>query len=174
MKRILYLLLGAVIFTTACQTNTELTLTDADKNVIVETIKQTSDEFWSLWKEPYDSVYAENILKFMNQNFAETWQSEAVFASQGINLVKSLEDYQNSWETAITRRISTSFSNFESYYSVLSKNKVLEVTKEDYFVTRLDSTVGPLYNGITTIIWGRVDGEWKVQYMHLSWGRKPE
>ena len=62
----MFLLLGVVILTTACHTNTELT--DADKDAIVQDVKQASQEFVSIMSSTYDDKTYSKVLNFNDGN----------------------------------------------------------------------------------------------------------
>jgi len=167
MKKLLFLLLGLVIITTACQTNTELT--DADKDVIVESVKQASQEYWSILSSTYDSETYSKAINFIDENSDQMWQTEPVaMILNTTNIFNKQEDWLTTFEEVISNRISTPCKILEAYYSVLSNDKVLEVIVGNASYTKKDSTVVGPFKYVNTKIWSNIDGEWKFQFDHQS------
>lgn len=166
MKRLLYLLLGIVFIACACQTETELT--DADKDAIVQSVKQASEEYWSIWSSTYDDQTYSEFMKFYDINTDEMWQTEPVAVIINKNITYKQEESLAVAKSGFEERISTPTNIMKAHYSVLSDEKVLEVLEGDLTVIMKDSSVmGPLKFKMSNI-WAKVDGEWKIQFLHNS------
>ena len=172
MKKLLFLLLGFVIITTACQTNTELTY--ADKDAIVESVKQASQECWSIASSTYDSETVNKFLKFYDESSDKVWQTEPVAEIFNVGLINKQVDSFANYKSMFDNRLSTPSNIHNRHYSVLSENKVLEVLEGDFTVIMRDSTNAGTFKWIGTYLWANIDGEWKIQYAHNSYARQSE
>jgi predicted oxidoreductase (fatty acid repression mutant protein) len=172
MKRLLYLLLGIIIITYACQTNTELT--DADKDAIVQAVKQVSQELQSIMSSTYDSETYSKIIKFCDENSDRMWQAEPVAAIFNLDIISKQADNFANYESWFENRISGVDNVQKAHYSVLSDNKVLEVLEGDFSINMKDSTeLGP-FTWVGTNIWANIEGEWKMQFSHNSFAPQSE
>jgi len=172
MKKFLFLLLGVVILTTACQTNTELT--DADKDSIVQAVKQASQEYWSIMASTYDSETYSKAINFIDENSDQIWQTEPVASVTGIRIRYKRSDSFENLKSMFDDRLESPTKINNAHYSVLSKNKVLEVMEGEFTVIRKDSTNVGTFAWIGTTLWANIDGEWKIQYAHNSYARQSE
>ena len=164
MKKLLFLLLGIVIITTACQTNTELT--DADKDAIVQAVKQTSQEYWAAISQTYDIESYSKVRKYFDEDSDQIWQSDPIALILNTGIINKQADWQIQLETMIGNRISTPVNVSEVYYTTLSDKKVFEVIKGEFSYMRKDSSVvGPI-TFVGTSIWANINGEWKLQFVH--------
>ena len=170
MKKLLFLLLGVVIITTACQTSTELT--DADKDAMVQAVKQASQEFWSLASQAYDTGFFNQALKFWDENSDQIWQTDPVAVVFDTSITETKDEWMSDWKAMIDNRIKTTPTILESHFSVLTKDKVLEVNKGDITVMEKDSTIYGPNTMVNTIVWANINGEWKMQFWHESWAVK--
>jgi len=171
MKKLLFLLLGFVIITTACQTNTELT--DADKDAIVQAVKQKSQGYWSALGQIYDEDTYSTLMKYFDENSDQMWQTEPVsMILNTTSIFNKQEDWLTTFEEVISNRISTPCKILEAYYSVLSNDKVLEVIVGNASYTIKDSTIVGPFKYVNTAIWSSIDGEWKIQFDHQSTDRE--
>jgi hypothetical protein len=166
MKRVLYLLLGVIVITQGCQTNSKLT--DSDKDAMVQAVKQASTEYWAVWSSTYDTGTVGKIKKYMDLNTDQLWQTNPVSVIIDTTITYKQADALASIVSAVQNRISSPTIVKESHYSVLSDEKVLEVLEGDITVIWKDSTVmGPL-KYVMSNIWTNIDGEWKIQFLHNS------
>jgi len=172
MKKLLFLLLGLVILTTACQTNTELT--DADKDAMVQAVKQASQEYQSLISSIYDNETYNKSLKFIDENSDQMWQTEPVAIIYNLNIINKQAESLATLKSMFENRLSGIDNVQEAHYSVLSDNKVLEVIEGDFSIVFKDSTEGGPFNWVGTYIWANIEGEWKIQYAHNSYAQQSE
>jgi hypothetical protein len=166
MKRLLYLLLGIAILTQGCQTNS--VLTDSEKESIVQSVKKASQEFWSTLGQTYDNEIFNKVMKYYDENSDVMWQTDPVAFILNTSINYKQEDWLKQFEAVIGRRISTPCTVSESYYSVLTDKKVVEVINGTASVMYKDSTVVGPFKFVNTSIWGNIDGEWKMQFTHQS------
>ncbi|MEA1887263.1 MAG: hypothetical protein U9N72_08650 [Bacteroidota bacterium] len=166
MKRILYLLLGIVIITYACQTNSELT--DSDKEAIVQAVQEASQGYWTAIGQTYDNESPGEIKKYFDENADIIWQTEPVAFVLNTSITNKQADWLEMFETIIMNRISTPCTILETYYSVISHDKVLEVIKGDASYMEKDSTVVGPFKYVNTALWANINGEWKMQFNHQS------
>ncbi|MFO7852172.1 MAG: hypothetical protein ACQERS_09340 [Bacteroidota bacterium] len=172
MKRILYLLLGILVITYACQTETELT--DADKDAMVRDVKQASQEFVSIISSTYDNETYSKVLNFNDENSDKMWQTEPVAAIFNINVINKQAASFANLESWFENRISGVENIQKAHYSVLSDKKVLEVLEGDFSITWKDSTESGPFTWVGTNIWAKIDGGWKIQFVHNSFELQSE
>ena len=172
MKKLLFLLLGFVILTTACQTNTELT--DADEDAMVQAVKQASQEYQAIISGPYDNDSYNEAIKFIDENSDLIWQTEPVTSLTGIRVRYKRSDSFENLKSMFDDRLESPTKINNAHYSVLSKNKVLEVMEGEFTVIMKDSTNVGTFAWIGTTLWANIDGEWKIQYAHNSYARQSE
>ena len=165
-------LLAVVIVAHSCQTESELTV--SDKDAIVQEVKQVSQEYWSLLKQPYGSTTYSESLKYMDENADQIWLTEPVSVIFNTAITMTQAEWLTNYKSMIDNRISTDVTVLESYYSVLSSDKVLEVIKGEYTITRKDSSVVGPFIMANTAIWTNINGDWKNQYWHSSYMLKEE
>ncbi|MCA1757782.1 MAG: hypothetical protein LC649_10030 [Bacteroidales bacterium] len=141
---------------------------------MVESVKKASEKLFSAMGGPYDSETVNRFKAIGDENADKIWQTDPVLMVGNIGITDNQSDMWDMLDRIIENRIATPNTILESHYSVLSKDKVLDVTKFEYYVTLKDSTVGPPLIGVQTTLWANINGEWKTQYHHQSWERKPE
>jgi cytochrome c556 len=134
MKTITSLFLGAVIIVQSCQSDSKLT--DSEKETLVKEVMKTSQQFWSMAGQPYGTGSFRNFVKFLDENADNAWQTDPVASVDNITITKTMSQRINNWKTLIDRRISSDPKILESHFPVLSRDKVLEVNKGDFTVTR--------------------------------------
>jgi len=166
MKRLLYLLLGIAILTQGCQTNTKLT--DSEKEVIVQSVKKASQEFYSALGQTYDNETFNKVRKYFDENSDLIWQTDPVAFIFDADITYKQADWLKQFEAIIGSRISTPTTISKSHFSVLTDKKVLEVTNGNASFTTKDSTVVGPFKFVSTAIWANIDGEWKMQFVHQS------
>jgi len=169
MKKLLYILLGILVITYACQTETELT--DNAKDAIIQAIKVVSQERLSLLSSTYDNETFNKYRKFFDENSEQIWQTEPVSSVTGVRVTYKQGD---SGGAMFDNRLSTPSNIHNTHYSVLSENKVLEVLEGDFTIIMKDSTNAGTFKWIGTYLWANIDGEWKIQYSHSSYARQSE
>lgn len=165
-------MLGIVFVAQGCQTSTELT--DADKDAMVQAVKQSSQEYWSILSDTYDNETYNRSIKFIDENSDKMWQTEPVAVIFNVNIINKQADSFATLESMIENRISSPVNMQKAHYSVLSDNKVLEVLEGDYSVIMKDSTESGPYAFVVTVIWANVDGDWKMQFNHNSYALRSE
>ena len=168
----MFLLLGVVIIATACQTKTELT--DADKDAIVQAVKEASQKNQAIISGPYDNDSFNKAIKFIDENSDQIWQTEPVTSVTGIRVRNKRSDGLASLKSMFDSRLSSPSNINNAHYSVLSENKVLEVLEGDFTVIMKDSTNVGTFAWIGTTLWANIEGEWKIQYAHNSYARQSE
>jgi hypothetical protein len=157
MKMLKYLNAGLIVMVISCQTNSEMS--DSEKEIVLKAVKEASQQFWETMIKPYDA-------ETFNDVFEEF--SELDFFVDNFQFLRSNSDVEVWFRNLTESRLSTHPTISESYYEVLSNDKVLEVVKGDFTVTRKDSTIfGPI-EMIITIIWDQKNGRWKMHYGHQS------
>ena len=167
MKKLLFLLLGFVIITTACQTNTELT--DADKDAMVQAVKEASQEYWATFNQTLNEQSFSTMKQYFDENSDRMWQTDPVAVILNTSVTNKQADWLDKLETTIENRISGSHNIVESHYSVLAEDKVLEIIKAvDATIVFKDSTVLGPFTWVNTAIWANIEGEWKIQFNHQS------
>ena len=171
MKKIIYLFLGLLFIAQSCQTNYKLT--DTDKEALVKAVKEKSQQFWSM-TQPYDTGTFRRVLKFWDENSDQAWQTDPVAVVFNTGITKTRAEWMDNWKSMIDTRISTVPTILETHFSVLSKDKVLEVNKGDFTITRKDSTVSGPFTMVNTIVWADINGDWKMQFFHESTAKKSE
>ena len=171
MKKIMYLFLGLLITLLGCRTDSKLT--DSEKEAIVQSVKKASQQFWSM-TQPYDTGTFRKISKLWDENSDQAWQTDPVAVVFNTGITKTSSEWLNNWETMVENRIATTPTILESHFSVLSKDKVLEVNTGDFTITRKDSTISGPFTMVNTIIWAKVNGDWKMQFFHESGAKKSE
>jgi hypothetical protein len=166
MKRKLYLLVGLVIISQGCQTNSELT--DSDKDAMVQAVKQASTEYWNIVSQTYDDESLSNAKKYIDENSDQMWQTEPVASIIELSITNKRVDNLEGIKSMFERRISTPVEILETHYSVLSDDKVLEVHKGNFSELMRDSTFKGPFPYVATVIWTKINGEWKQQFVHYS------
>ena len=161
-----------LVLTLGCQTN--LNLTNQQKDSISKDVKKTSQQFWLLYNQPYDSGSLTKLMSFFDGNGVQVWQNEPAVVVFNVTLVKTLADLEKVWKEMLELRGSTNATLLNDYFTVLSKDKVLEVNEGDYTIKGKDGqTFGP-YKMVNTIVWGNRNGEWKMLHFHESWANYKE
>jgi hypothetical protein len=172
MKIIMYLFLGIVIISQSCQSDSKLT--DSEKDALVQDVMKTSQQFFALSAQPHDTGSFRNFIKFVDENADQSWQTDPVAAVDNITITKTMSEWIIHMKAVMDRRISTNPKILESHFFVLSKDKVIEVNKGDFAPIMTDSTVRGPFTMVNTIVWGNINGEWKMQFFHESTARKSE
>ena len=162
----MYLLLGIVIISYACQTNTELT--DADKDAMVQAVKKASQDYWSIVSSTYDSETYNKRIKFFDESSDQMWQTEPVSRILNTTITSKQADVIDAYKSMTENRISVQIIIQRANYSVLSDKKVLEVIVGDGTGISKDSSVIGPSKFVNTAIWANIDGEWKMQFTHQS------
>jgi hypothetical protein len=167
MKRANYLTLGLLVFALGCQTN--LKLSNQQKDSISQDVQETSQQFWALYNRTYDSGSLPKLLSFFDENCIQIWQTEPAAVIFNVTMVKTPADLEKVWKEMLELRSSTNVTMLDDYFTVLSKDKVLEVNEGDFTITGKDGkTFGP-YRMVNSIIWGNNNGAWKMLHFHESW-----
>jgi hypothetical protein len=171
MKKLICLISVLMLMNLSCQTNSELS--DSKKEIIVNAVKETSQQFYEKMREPNDPVTFRNVfMGFWDENAEYGWQTEPVVFVDNFQIRRNKSDMDIWLKNLTESRISTNPMITESHYEVLSNDKVLEVTKGDFTFIRKDSTiVGPI-EMINTTIWTNKNGKWMIQFFHQSTRRK--
>lgn len=165
-------MLGLLLITLGCQTN--LKLTDQQKNSIVQAVKETSLQFWVINNEKYDSGSLQKFMTYIDDNADQVWVADPAVVSFNVNLFNKRADLENIWKEMLEARSSTNVRMLNQYFSILSKDQVLEVNEGDYTLTGKDGlTFGP-YRMVNTIIWVNRNGQWKMLHCHESWANRKE
>ena len=168
--RVLLCLLAVVIVTQGCQTDSELT--DSEKDALVQAVKHTGQEYWTLMNQPYSNTTNDEAFKFMDENADQMWQTDPIAVIFNTGITNTQAEMKNNFKGMFDNRISTKSTLLESYYSVLANDKVLEVIRADYIITRKDSTVSDPLTMVNTSVWANINGEWKIQFSHSSFRKK--
>jgi hypothetical protein len=177
MKKIIYLFIGLFIIVQGCQTNSKLN--DSDKAVLVNAVKDKSNQYWSLLQsytlnQPYDTGTFRKFMKFWDKNSDRLWQSDPVSVIFNTEITKTEADWEAKFKKMIETRISTNPTILESHFAVLSNDVVLEVNKGDFTITGKDSVVYGPFTMVNTQIWVNRNGDWKMQFFHESTAKKSE
>ena len=172
MKKLLFLMLGIVIVALGCKTSTELT--DADKDAMVQAVKQASQKYQAIISGPYDNDSFNEAIKFIDENSDQIWQTEPVTSVTGIRVRYKRSDSFENLKSMFDNRLESPSKNNNAHYSVLSENKVLEVMEGEFTVIMKDSTNVGTFAWIGTTLWANIEGEWKIQYAHNSYARQSE
>jgi hypothetical protein len=114
MKRILYLLLGIVIITQSCKSNSELT--DSDKDIMVQAVRQASQEYWKIVSQTYDNESFSNAMKYFDENSDQMWQTEPVASILELSITNKQVDNFEGIKSMFERRISTPVEVLETHY----------------------------------------------------------
>ena len=167
-----FLLILAIIFMAffSCKETTQLT--DSDKDALVQSVKQASQEYWSFAKQPYNNTTSNETFKFMDEDADQRWQTDPVAVVFNTSITNTQAELKNSFKSLFDNRISSNPTILESYYSVLANDKVLEVIRGDYTITLKDSTVTDPFTMVNTTIWENTNGDWKIQFVHNSFRKK--
>jgi len=172
MKKIMYLFLGLMITALGCQTDSKFS--ESEKEALVQAVMKTSQQFWSMAQQPYDTGSFRAFLKYWDENSDQIWQTDPATVVFNTSITKTGEEWMNSLKGMINNRIRTFPTILESHFSALSNDKVLEVHKGDYTITMKDSTVSEPFTMVNTIVWANINGDWKMQFWHESWAKKSE
>jgi hypothetical protein len=171
MKKTVILLLGLIVMAPGCQTKTELT--DADKNAIVSAVKEISEPFWG-WNGTMDQTNITEFLAIYDENSDNAWQPEPVSVIFNTQIIKTHAEWIEMCKEMLESRSAMNMSIVDSHFNVLSADKVLEVNKVDYTITTRDSIVDGPFTAVNTILWVKVDGNWKMQFFHESTALKEQ
>ena len=114
------------------------------------------------------------FLKFWDENSDQIWQTDPASVVFNTSITKTGDEWMNAVKGMINNRIRTFPTILESHFSVLSDDKVLEVNKGDFTITRKDSTVSGPFTMVNTIVWADINGDWKMQFFHESTAKKSE
>jgi len=164
-----FLLIPAIILVafSSCKETTELT--DSDKEALVQSVKQASQEYWAAFGVTYDNESFSKVKKYIDENSDIIWQTDPVAIIYNKDIINKQADSFDQLEKMIGSRISGTTNILEAHYSVLSDDKVLEVVKVDFSYMTKDSTIGGPNTLVTTAIWANIDGEWVMQLSHNSY-----
>jgi hypothetical protein len=172
MKKVFFLMLGIVIMAQGCQTESELT--DADKEAMVQAVKQASQEYWAVWASTYDNETYNKFAKFIDVNSDQMWQTEPVATIFLTNIINKQDESLASAKSMLENRLSGTVDITNAYYSVLSNEKVLEVSDGGFSIIFKDSTESGPIKWVGTYIWANIDGEWKLQFGHNAYEPQSE
>lgn len=146
-------------------------MTDRQKESILESVKQTSQRMWDL-QQSYDSESLKNFMDLVDPNCDQMWQTDPAAMIYNLDIIKTRAELNDAWGKSVDSRTGTPVKILEAYFSVISKNQVLEVNRADYTVIgKESSTYGP-FSMVNTIVWIKRNGEWKMLHCHSSWARK--
>jgi len=171
MKKTFILFLGLLAMTPGCQTKTELS--DADKNAIVNAVKEISESFWG-WNGTLNQADVQKFLALYDENSDNAWQPDPVATVFNTDIITTQAEWMEMWKEIIADRLAMNMSIVDSHFNVLSADKVLEVNKIDYTVTTIDSIVHGPYMAVNTVLWVNIDGNWKMQFFHESTALKEQ
>jgi hypothetical protein len=102
------------------------------------------------------------------------WQSNPAAMIYNLNIIKTRAQLNDAWGKSIESRTGTPVKILESYFSILSRDHVLEVNKADYTVVGKNGTTYGPFSMVNTIVWINRNGDWKMLHCHSSWEKKKE
>lgn len=148
-------------------------LTEPQKEVILKSVKQTSQRMWDL-QQSYDSVSLQNFMDLVDPDCDRLWEAEPAAMIYNLNIIKTRAELKDAWGKSIESRSGTPVKILEAYFVVLARDQVLEVNKADYSIIKKDNTTYGPYSMVNTIVWINRNGDWKMLHCHSSWEKKKE
>jgi hypothetical protein len=163
MKKMFYLILCLSGLVWGCQPN------NIQRDDMANQVRQTSQELWDLMGKPYDSTSLKQFMGFFSANYSNTWQDipEQVLV---LNTdITKLSDWEKDAQNIMDSRKQTDITMTEIHESVLSHEKVLQISRGDFSVILKNGSVSGPYTMANTILWGKEKEGWKILFWHQSW-----
>jgi hypothetical protein len=167
MKRVYYLSLVLLVMALSCQTSKELT--DQQKDEIIKAVKERNEQFWAVNFSNRNESLQKSMTFLVDENDTKLWKSDPVTFVSNLEIVKTPTDMANFYKKRMENRTSTTVKMLDNYFTVLSKDAVLEFNKVEMSMTLTDgSTFGPFVL-TETFIWVNINGIWKILHQHESY-----
>jgi len=167
MKNSIILFLLTLFVFLGCQ-ETQTVLTDTEKEAMIEAVEKVSQNYWADIGKTYNNESIAQIKEYFDENSDSVWETESVALILNTGIFNKQASWLKLFEKILNDRISTPNKILESYYSVLSDEKVLEVIKGEASIIGKDSSVVGPFPFVNTAIWKNINNEWKIQFVHQS------
>ena len=153
MRRFVFALFAVTVFV-ACQP-ASIELTDNQKGEIAAEVELLHGQMWAAWNE----TDLDRAMSYYRNS------PDIVWADDG-ELMKGWTTINDMVQSLTIESQAVTFN--ESKTTVLALDVVHVVDQGTYVVTSTDGATGPETTFATSILWVLRNGEWKLDFIHVS------
>lgn len=163
-----FVLFCLVVLIIACQPTETPELTEAQRQVIVDEIKQKTQEIFDLALLSNEENFNKLMTYWVESN-DELWMGNPGLFVNRTEIVPTKEAFVEYWKPSIGSRLRTNYKIGKEYFAVLSADHVVHAYEAKYSITNLQGETGPEYPMAVTAVWINKNGDWKILHYHQSW-----
>jgi len=172
MKFRLLLLLCLFVILTACQ-QTNMQLTDEQRQEIADEIRQTNEESYNIMRDLNEDSFNKWMTYWAESN-DEVWVDNPAMLTNNTGIITTKENIDKTWRPTVETRSANIYDIKDDYVAVFSANSAIHIHKGNWTVINKDGVTRSegIYTGTT--VWVKRNNEWKVLHFHQSWNKNQE
>lgn len=171
MSNRLTIIVSVILVFFSCQQTVQRPLTDSDRQEIADIIRKESNN----WLNSITEATQENLDVFLGyfvQSDDSAWMNKPALWVSNFDSFLTTDQLESFWRRSIDQRTAHNMSIREGYVAVLSEDIAVHVFPYDYEIIDTQGEILGDGKSITTNVYVKRDGKWKIMHHHQTYGNK--